>query len=137
MTEQNLANSYGELKAQIGDLLRQGKEQAGRAVNTILVQTYWHVGRHIVEYEQKGNSKAEYGTELLDRLSRDLSAEFGKGFSRSNLFQMRQFFIKFPKIQTLSVQLSWSHYVEILKSDNDLEISFYVRQCEKEHWRGY
>jgi predicted nuclease of restriction endonuclease-like (RecB) superfamily len=134
MTEQNLANSYGELKAQIGDLLRQGKEQAGRAVNTILVQTYWHVGRHIVEYEQKGNSKAEYGTELLDRLSRDLSAEFGKGFSRSNLFQMRQFFIKFPKIQTLSVQLSWSHYVEILKSDNDLEISFYVRQCEKEHW---
>jgi predicted nuclease of restriction endonuclease-like (RecB) superfamily len=134
MTEQNPANSYGELKAQIGDLLRQGKEQAGRAVNTILVQTYWHVGRHIVEYEQKGNSKAEYGTELLDRLSRDLSAEFGKGFSRSNLIYMRKFYLAFPKSETLSNQLSWSHYFEILKSDNDLEISFYVRQCEKEHW---
>jgi predicted nuclease of restriction endonuclease-like (RecB) superfamily len=127
-------NTYQQLKEQIGELLRHGREQAGRAVNTILVQTYWHIGRHIVEFEQKGNIKAEYGSELLDRLSRDLTAEFGKGFSRSNLFQMRQFYLKFPKIQTLSGQLTWSHYTEIIKSDNDLEISFYARQCEKENW---
>jgi len=127
-------SNYQELKEQIGELLRRGREQAGRAVNTILVQTYWHIGRHIVEFEQKGNIKAEYGSELLDRLSRDLTAEFGKGFSRSNLFQMRQFYLKFPKIQTLSGQLTWSHYTEIIKADNDLEISFYAKQCEKENW---
>jgi len=125
---------YEQLKTQIGELLRKGREQAGRAVNAILVQTYWQIGQHIVEYEQKGNVKAEYGSELLDRLSKDLTAEFGKGFSRSNLFQIRQFYLKFPKIQTLSVQLSWSHYVEIMKADSELEISFYAKQCEKENW---
>ena len=125
---------YQELKDQIGELLRKGRARAGQAVNTILVQTYWQIGRHIVEFEQKGSAKAEYGSELLDRLSRDLTAEFGKGFSRSNLFQIRQFYLKFQNIQTLSGQLSWSHYAEILKADSDLEISFYTRQCEKEHW---
>ena len=134
MTDDLPASHYQQLKEHIGNLLRQGRARAGQAVNSILVQTYWQIGRYIVEFEQKGNARAEYGTELLDRLSRDLKAEFGKGFSRSNLFQIRQFYIKFQNIQTLSGQLSWSHYVEILKADNDLEISFYTRQCEKEHW---
>ncbi|HQH43512.1 MAG TPA: PDDEXK nuclease domain-containing protein [Syntrophorhabdaceae bacterium] len=134
MSRNFTTNPYEQLKAQIGELLRQGREQAGRAVNAILVQTYWEIGRYIVEFEQKGNVKAEYGSELLDRLSKDLTAEFGKGFSRSNLFQIRQFYLKFPKIQTLSGQLSWSHYVEIIKADSELEISFYTRQCEKENW---
>jgi len=80
------------------------------------------------------NIKAEYGSELLDRLSKDLSVEFGKGFSRSNLFQVRQFYLRFPKIQTLSGQLTWSHYTDMIKADNDLEVSFYVKQCEKENW---
>lgn len=127
-------NPYEQSKTQIGELLRQGRIQAGRAINTILVQTYWQIGQHIVEFEQKGNIKAEYGSELLDRLSKDLTAEFGKGFSRSNLFMIRQFYLKFPKIQTLSGQLSWSHYVEIIKADSDLEIGFYAKQCEKEGW---
>ena len=131
-TEEN--NSYTGLKTQISALLLLGREQAGRAVNTILVQTYWQVGRHIVEFEQSGKDKAQYGSELLDRLSKDLSIEFGKGFSRSNLFQIRLFYLKFPKIQTLSGQLSWSHYVEIIKSDQELEIGFYTKQCEKENW---
>lgn len=125
---------YQQLKAQIWDLLREGRAQAGRAVNAILVQTYWQIGRHIVEFEQKGNIKAEYGSELLDRLSRDLTAEFGKGFSRSNLVYIRKFYLAFPKSETLSHQLTWSHYFEILKADNELEISFYVKQCEKENW---
>ena len=71
---------------------------------------------------------------MLDRLSKDLTLEFGKGFSRSNLFQIRQFYLKFPKIQTLSGQLSWSHYAEIIKADNDLEINFYFKEAEKEKW---
>jgi Uncharacterized conserved protein len=127
-------NSYTSLKKEISQLLIAGREQAGRAVNTILVQTYWQIGRHIVEFEQGGEAKSEYGSNLLDRLSRDLTLEFGKGFSRSNLFQIRNLYINFPKIQTLSGQLSWSHYCEILKSDNELEISFYTKQCQKENW---
>ena len=126
--------SYHNLIGKIGELLARGREQAGRAINTILVQTYWQIGRHIVEFEQGGKSESEYGSELLDRLSKDLILEFGKGFSRSNLYQIRQFYLRFPKIQTLSGQLSWSHYTEILKAENDLEISFYTKQCEKENW---
>lgn len=71
---------------------------------------------------------------LLDRLSKDLTLEYGKGFSRSNLFQIRQIYLKFPKIQTLSGQLSWSHYIEIIKEDDELAMSFYIRQCERENW---
>ena len=99
-----------------------------------MVRTYWEVGRHIVEYEQKGEDRAIYGDRLLERLSKDLSLEFGKGFSRSNLFQIRAFYLKFQKIQTLSGQLSWSHYLELSKADSELEISFYSRQSEKENW---
>ncbi|HET7360946.1 MAG TPA: PDDEXK nuclease domain-containing protein, partial [Salinimicrobium sp.] len=106
----------------------------GRAVNTILVQTYWHIGHHIVEFEQDGSKKSDYGSGLLEKLSHDLTLEYGKGFSRSNLVYMRKFYLFFPKSETVSHQLSWSHYFEILKSDNDLEISFYTKQCEKENW---
>jgi predicted nuclease of restriction endonuclease-like (RecB) superfamily len=127
-------NSYSSLKKEISQLLIAGREQAGRAVNTILVQTYWQIGRHIVEFEQGGEAKSEYGSNLLDRLSRDLTLEFGKGFSRSNLVYMRKLFISFPISETLSHKLSWSHYFEILKSDEPLEISFYVKQCEIENW---
>ncbi len=135
---------YQSLIGQIGELLINGRNQAAKVVNTILVQTYWQIGRHIVEFEQGGKDKSEYGSELLDRISKDLTLSFGKGFSRSNLFQIRQFYIKFQKIQTLSGQLainenlshklSWSHYIEILKAENELEIGFYSKQCEKENW---
>lgn len=127
-------NEYRSLKNGIGELLTRGREQAARTINTILVETYWHIGRHIVEFEQSGKEKAEYGTELLDRLSKDLTLEFGKGFSRSNLVYIRKFYLSFPKSETMSHQLSWSHYFEILKADNDLERSFYLKECEKENW---
>ncbi|MDD3077628.1 MAG: PDDEXK nuclease domain-containing protein [Paludibacter sp.] len=125
---------YNDLIHQIGILLSESRQKAIQSVNTILVQTYWEIGQHIVEYEQKGNIRAEYGSQLLDNLSKDLTLNFGKGFSRSNLFQIRQFYLRFPKIQTLSGQLTWSHYTEILKADSELEISFYTKQCEKERW---
>jgi hypothetical protein len=90
-------HSYTELIDIIGGLLQQGRQQAAQSVNTILVQTYWHIGQHIVEFEQKGNEKSEYGSQLLDNLSKDLTLSYGKGFSRSNIFQIRQFYIKFQK----------------------------------------
>jgi predicted nuclease of restriction endonuclease-like (RecB) superfamily len=125
---------YNALLTQIGELLHNGRAQAGRAVNAILVQTYWHIGKYIVEFEQGGKEKSQYGSELLDRLSKDLTLSYGKGFSRSNLFQIRQFYLRFPKVQTVSGFLSWSHFVEILKTDTDLELGFYVKQSEKENW---
>lgn len=125
---------YEQLITQIGSLLQNGRQQALQAVNSILVKTYWLIGQHIVEFEQKGNEKAEYGTQLFERLSRDLTQAYGKGFGRSNLFQIRLFYIKFPIVQTLSGQLTWSHYTEILKANNDLELSFYSKQTELERW---
>lgn len=134
MSKNLFRKEYIELREQISRLLISGREQAGKAVNSILVKTYWQIGQYIVEYEQKGKEKAVYGTELIDRLSKDLTYEYGKGFSRSNLIYMRKFYLEFPKSETLSHQLSWSHYFEILKSENNLEIAFYVNQCEKGNW---
>lgn len=127
-------DSYKILINNIGNLLAGAREKAAQQVNSILVQTYWEVGRHIVEYEQKGNERAEYGTHLFERLSRDLSDAYGKGFGRSNLLYMRKLYLFFPKSGTLSHKLTWSHYYEILKSDSDLEINFYTKQTEKEKW---
>jgi predicted nuclease of restriction endonuclease-like (RecB) superfamily len=127
-------SKYTDLINQIGGLLLKGREQVAKSVNTILVQTYWLIGRHIVEFEQGGKEKAEYGSFLFEQLSKDLSQLYGKGFSRSNLLYMRKLYLTFPKSETLSNVLSWSHYFEILRSDNELEISFYAKQAEKENW---
>ena len=99
-----------------------------------MVSTYWEIGRHIVEFEQGGKQKAEYGTFLFDQLSKDLTDLHGRGFSRSNLLYMRKLYLKFPKRETLSNVLSWSHYFEILRLDDDLEISFYLNQSVIEGW---
>jgi predicted nuclease of restriction endonuclease-like (RecB) superfamily len=87
----------------------------------------------IVEFEQKGNIKAEYGKELLLNLSKELKT-LGKGFSRSNLAYMRQFYLLFPKIPDASGKLTWSHYVEILGVENSLARGFYEKQAEIENW---
>ncbi len=143
MSETDL-KEYKNLKEQIKELLNEGRQKAYQSVNAILLQTYWNIGKYIVEYEQNGKIKAKYGEKLLKRLSKDLTLEFGKGFSKSNLFQMRALYLRFPKFQTpsgklrkkemLTSKLSWSHYVELLKIDDDLELNFYLKQCEKENW---
>lgn len=132
-----LPTNYNTLIDQISSLLKQSRSQIAQTVNTVLVQTYWLIGQHIVEFEQQGNEKAEYGSGLLNRLSKDLTLQYGKGFGRSNLFYMRKFYLAYPPISgTLShdFKLSWSHYYEILKADHPLEISFYTKQAEIENW---
>ncbi|PQJ09019.1 hypothetical protein CJD36_020780 [Flavipsychrobacter stenotrophus] len=126
--------TYPLLIEEIGLLLQQGREKAAYSVNTILVQTYWQIGKHIVTFEQKGNEKAEYGSQLFNRLSTDLTTAYGKGFSRSNLLYMRKIYLIFQNSETLSHLLTWSHYFEILKAENELEIMFYSKQAEKERW---
>lgn len=113
---------------------QDGRARAAHAVSSVLLMTYWQIGKYIVEYEQDGREKAEYGSELLNRLSRDLTDRFGTGFSKSNVFTMRRLYMLYPKFQTLSGKLGWSHYVELLKLDDPLERSFYERECEQENY---
>lgn len=127
-------DKYNELIHQIGSILQESRNQVASSVNTILVETYWSSGKYIVEFEQGGSEKAEYGSQLLLHLSKDLSLLYGKGFNRTNLQNMRKLYLTFPICKTLSCKLSWSHYTEILKTDDNLEIGFYVNQCEKENW---
>ncbi|GIV29064.1 MAG: DUF1016 domain-containing protein [Bacteroidia bacterium] len=133
LKEQNVKN-YTRLIDSIGVLLESARKQAVKTINNILIQTYWEIGKRIVEYEQKGEEKAKYGSELLSRLSKDLNLKYGKGFSRSNLQYMRLLYLKYPRCQTLSGKLSWSHYVELLTVSDDLARSFYEKQCIGENW---
>lgn len=130
----SISKNYHALISDIRSLLEQGRTKVAQTANTILVQTYWLIGRHIVEFEQNGQEKSEYGSDLLNRLSKDLTQLYGKGFGRSNLFYMRKFYQSFPNSGTLSHKLSWSHYYEILKADSPLEIGFYTKQAENENW---
>ena len=134
MDEITTYSGYESLVESIGTLLDSARAQIATSVNTVLVQTYWNVGKYIVEFEQGGAQRAEYGSNLLNRLSSDLTHRYGKGFSRSNILYMRKFYICFPKSETVSHVLSWSHYFEILKSDDPLEINFYAKECEAQKW---
>lgn len=125
---------YQSLLEQLSQAVTRGQGRAVQAVNAELIETYWELGRHIVEFEQGGKERAAYGKELIPQLSRDLSLRHGKGFSRSNLSRMRQFYLFYPKCAKASHILSWSHYVELLKIDDDLERSFYEQQAVKEKW---
>ena len=126
--------SYRSLLQRISDTYAGGQRQAAQAVNTHLLETYWQIGQYIVEFEQDGDAKAKYGKHLLENLSRDLKARHGRGFSRSNLVYMRLLYLKYPISEKPSHQLSWSHYVELLKIENDLERSFYEKQSTIENW---
>lgn len=117
LTEQH---TYNQLLDKIGKTYSAAKANVGYAINTELIQAYWRIGEYIVNFEQTGQLKAEYGDQLLLRLSKDLRLKYGKGFSRSNLQYMRLFYSKYPICQKPSGKLSWSHYVELVSIDDDL-----------------
>ncbi|MBI2135534.1 DUF1016 domain-containing protein [Candidatus Woesearchaeota archaeon] len=125
---------YNSLISQIGNILETGRKQAYIAIDSILVKTYWEIGKQIVDYEQHGQQRAIYGKELLVQISKDLKLKYGKGFSRSNLQYMRLVYLKYPICQTLSGKLSWSHYVELLGIEEDTARAFYEKQCIYEKW---
>jgi len=125
---------YSDLLERISQTYTEGRIQAVQAVNIHLVETYWQVGQHIVEFEQNGKIRADYGKGLISSLSKDLTIQHGKGFSRSNLIRCRQFYLTYPKSATLSHQLSWSHVVELLKIEDPLERNFYEQQTLLERW---
>ena len=127
--------AYQKLVDNITTLWGESKAKAITAVNTELLDANWQTGKYIVEFELKGKDRAEYGKQLLVNLSKDLTTRNGKGFNRSNLVYMRKFYLAFPICGTVSHKLTWSHYYELLKCDNSLEMKFYFNECIKEGWK--
>ena len=127
-------DGYQSLLGKISEVYATGQTRATQAVNAHITQTYWQIGHDIVEFEQGGKTRADYGTGLLASLSRDLTLRHGKGFSRSNVVRIRQFYLAHQKGATLSHQLNWSHIVELLKIEDPLERSFYEQQTVREKW---
>jgi predicted nuclease of restriction endonuclease-like (RecB) superfamily len=125
---------YNSLIIDIGKLLEQGRRQAFKTINSILVKSYWSIGKKIIEFEQDGKMRAEYGKKLLSYLSKDLKQAYGKGFSISNLQYMRLFYISYPDLPDASGKLTWSHIVELLGVSDNLARGFYEKQCIKEKW---
>jgi len=129
-----IKKSYAGLIDDIGVLLQEGRKQSYQAINKILLKTYWGIGEKIINYEQHGEERAEYGSNLLNNLSKDIKERYGKGFSRRNILNMRNFYFKYPKWQTVSAKLSWSHFVELLSIEDDLARSFYEKQSIIDNW---
>lgn len=118
-------------------LLRQSRIRTATAINSIMVETYWQIGRRIVEQEQAGKSRADYGSELLKRLSQALSQEFGRGFSAPNLRNFRQFYLRYPDQKicyTLCSELTWSHLRLIMRLDNPKEREYYLEESRAAGW---
>jgi len=118
----------------IRDVLAEARGQAYRAVNFAMVRAYWNIGRIIVEEEQKGRERAEYGEHLIAGLAQRLSAEFNKGFDKSNLWNMRSFFLTFPKIDAVRQELAWTHYRLLLRVDKAEIREFYMNEAINSNW---
>ena len=130
MLEKNNAEMIKEIK----DIILSSRKKVAYEVNNTMLYAYWNVGRIIVENEQNGNIKAEYGKQVLKELSKELRKVLGTGFSVSNLQYMRRFYLEYPKQQTVSVKLSWSHYCELLSIENIDERNFYEKECINSNW---
>ena len=119
---------------EIGDLLAAARSNVARQVNNELLSTYWNIGRIIAEYEQTVPERADYGKQTLKELSKALTAEFGKGFSRANLYNMRQFYLSYEKVQSVTGKLTWTHYCELLTISDPDKRSFYEKEAVNSNW---
>src|SRR5580692_2622467 len=123
-----------KLYHQVREILAAARNRAWQAVNSVMVEAYWEVGRVIVEEEQAGRARADYGKRIVEGLSVRLGADFGKGYDRSNLFHMRAFFLTYPKVDALRRQLSWTHYRSLLRVDNLDARAFYEAEAVNARW---
>jgi predicted nuclease of restriction endonuclease-like (RecB) superfamily len=123
---------YDEVRA----LLNLARQKAYASINFAMVEAYWQIGRRIVEEEQNGKERADYGAFLIKELSRQLTGEFGKGFTVANLWNFRQFYLAFPdeKLYTLRRELTWSHYRLIMRVDNPKARAYYLREAAEQNW---
>ena len=125
-----------DIYEEIKNLLTSARNSITSNINSTMAKTYFLIGKRIVEEEQNGNERAEYGEELIKNLSLRLSKEFGKGFSKTNLKQMKSFYLAYGKGQTVSDQfkLSWSHYLILMRIENINERNFYEIESIENNW---
>jgi predicted nuclease of restriction endonuclease-like (RecB) superfamily len=124
--------------ADISALLQAARNTACRAVNSVMVETYWKIGRRIVEQEQRGMERANYGEYLIERLSRHLGDAFGKGFSEANLRNFRQFYLVIPDFERFATQcvanLSWTNIRQIIRLDDAKARNYYLQEAAEQNW---
>ena len=129
-----ISNNYiNEIKR----ILKNARQKAYTAVNSAMVEAYWEIGRRIVEEEQRGKERAEYGKEIVKNLSKELTEEFGKGFSRRTLWEMRKLYVYFSdyeKVRTLFAQLTWSHFQKVLRVSDEKARIFYLTEAAENMW---
>ena len=126
-------NQINHIFDNIKELVISSRNKVYSVVNTEMLNLYWNIGKAIMDIQQ-GDERANYGDYVLEKLSEKLTAEFGKGFSKRNLERMRKFYIYFPITTTLSSQLSWSHYLELLKIEEEPKRKFYMHECINSRW---
>ena len=118
----------------IKQLIQQARHNTYKAINFIMVETYWNIGKKIVEEEQLGKQRADYGKYLIRHLSQQLTTDFGSGFDVSNLWNFRQFYLNFPILDTVCRELSWSHYRLIMRVSNSKAREWYMNEAAQEAW---
>lgn len=120
---------------EIKRIVTQARQKAYTAINSAMVEAYWQMGKRIVEQEQQGKDRADYGSQLLKSLSKELTAEFGKGFSVNSLYYYRQFYVFFPeKLPTAWGILTWSHYKRLLSVSNADARTWYLKEAAEQMW---
>jgi len=120
----------------IKDIILESRKRVFRITNTALLQTYWQIGKLIIEDEQQGKSKATYGEATLKTLASQLTFEFGKGFDYTNLTNMRKFYQAFPIVDTLRQELSWSHYRLLSRLNSETKRNYYLQECIVANWNS-
>lgn len=118
----------------IRTLINEARKQVVHTVNTVMVATYWEIGRRIVEEEQNGNDRAEYGKYLIKNLAEALTVDFGKGFGETNLKYFRQFYLTFPIRHAVRDELSWTHYRQLIRVENEEARNFYLKEAADCAW---
>ena len=124
----NHDNEINNIFDNIKDLVINSRNKVYQTVNTEMLNLYWNIGKAIMEIQQ-GDERASYGDAVLEKLSQRLTNEFGKGFSSRNLRTMRKFYLMYPIWKTVSAKLSWSHYLELIKIDEEPKRNFYLNEC--------
>ncbi|WP_312700815.1 PDDEXK nuclease domain-containing protein [Sedimentibacter sp.] len=127
-------NAINPLVNEIKKILDIARSNVAKAVNSELITSYWKIGEIIVRYEQNDSIRAEYGEQTLKHLSKELTKEFGRGFSRSNLQNMRAFYLNYDICQSLTGKLSWTHYCELLSISDKDRRSFYEKEAMNSNW---
>ena len=120
----------------IKEIIIQSRLRVFRVANSALLESYWHIGKLIVEDEQQGKHRADYGKATLKKLSNQLTIEFGKGFDYTNLTNIRKFYLAFPILDALRQELSWTHYRIISKLDSEEKRNFYINETVASNWNS-